>query len=150
MATAYASAVIDAPVERVWRVIRDFNGLPAWIPAIVRSEIEGGRSDDAVGAIRSFFLADGTNVREQLVALDDQAFTQTYTFVTPSFPVENYVATMRLAPVSETAGTFVEWSARFDEKPEDAGKFSAIISRDIFAGGLVSLRNYIDQSRGRQ
>ena len=28
MAKSYASAVIEAPVERVWEVVRDFDGLP--------------------------------------------------------------------------------------------------------------------------
>ena len=54
MAKAYASAVIDAPVETVWSFVRDFNGLPNWHPAIVRSEIEDGRDADSVGCIRSF------------------------------------------------------------------------------------------------
>ena len=30
MARAYASAIIKAPVETVWSLIRDFNGLPSW------------------------------------------------------------------------------------------------------------------------
>ena len=40
MAKAYASALIDAPAETVWAILRDFNGLPNWHSAIVRSEIE--------------------------------------------------------------------------------------------------------------
>ncbi len=42
MAKAHASSVINAPIEKVWARIRDFNGLPNWHPAIARSEIEGG------------------------------------------------------------------------------------------------------------
>lgn len=42
MARAHASAVIDAPVEAVWAVVRNFNSLPDWHPAIERGEIEGG------------------------------------------------------------------------------------------------------------
>ena len=42
MARAYASRIIKAPVETVWSVVRNFNGLPAWAPGIVDSKIEGG------------------------------------------------------------------------------------------------------------
>ena len=30
MARAYASAIIKAPIETVWSLVRDFNGLPDW------------------------------------------------------------------------------------------------------------------------
>ena len=46
------TAVIDAPVARVWAAMRDFNGLPGWHPVIARSEIEGGKPADQVGCIR--------------------------------------------------------------------------------------------------
>lgn len=139
MARAYASAVIDAPIETVWDVVRNFNGLPDWHPAIASSEIEDGRAADSVGAIRSFFLTDGAQVREQLVALDDRDHSLSYIFVLPAFPVENYVATMRLSPVSDSGATFAEWSASFDEAPEDAGKYVDIVSNGVFAAGWAAL-----------
>ena len=139
MARAYASAVIAAPIDRVWAIIRDFNGLPDWHPAIVRSEIEEGKTGDTVGAIRSFHLADGAHVREQLVALDDLDHSLSYIFVTPAFPVTEYVAHIRVAPVTAGGGTFVEWSARFQEKPEDAGKYADAVANGVFAAGLAAL-----------
>ncbi len=30
MADALSTTIIDAPVEQVWAVLRDFNGLPVW------------------------------------------------------------------------------------------------------------------------
>ena len=45
----YESAVIPAPRQQVWQKIRDFNALPAWHPAIAKSELEGG---DCVGCVR--------------------------------------------------------------------------------------------------
>jgi uncharacterized protein YndB with AHSA1/START domain len=32
MPKAFVSTVINAPIERVWRVASDFNGLAAWMP----------------------------------------------------------------------------------------------------------------------
>src|SRR5436305_774741 len=42
VARAYASAVIEAPIEAVWSLIRNFNGLPGWVPRVVDSNIEAG------------------------------------------------------------------------------------------------------------
>lgn len=140
MALAYASTVIAAPIDRVWAIIRDFNGLPGWHPAIVRSEIEEGKTGDTVGAIRSFYLADGAHVREQLVALDDLEHCLSYIFVKPAFPVTEYVSHIRVAPVTAGGGTFVEWSARFVERPEDAGKYVDAVANGVFAAGLAALK----------
>ncbi len=140
MAKAYASAVIDAPIETVWRVVRDFNGLPDWHPAIARSEIEGGQSSGDVGCIRSFHLTNGAHVREQLIALSDLDHSLSYSFVKPAFPVKNYIAGIRLLPITEGNRTFAEWFATFDEEPEDTGKYAEIVSTHVFAAGWAALQ----------
>ncbi|MBD9628288.1 MULTISPECIES: SRPBCC family protein [Ensifer] len=140
MAKAYASAVIDAPIETVWKVVRDFNGLPGWHPAIASSEIEEGRSSAEIGCVRSFYLKDGAHVREQLLALTDSDYALSYNFVKPAFPVTNYVAGIRLLPITDGNRTFAEWTAVFDEAPEDAGKYVEIISTHVFAAGWSALQ----------
>jgi Polyketide cyclase / dehydrase and lipid transport/Uncharacterised protein family (UPF0261) len=96
---AYRSAVISAPVQKVWAAIRDFNALPAWHPAIVQSEIERGLASDAIGCVRSFSLQDGGHLREQLLALSDVDHSFTYNILVSPMPVKNYVATFRLTPI---------------------------------------------------
>lgn len=147
MAKAYASAIIDAPVQAVWSVIRDFNALPIWHPAIATSHIEDALSPDVVGCIRNFKLQDGTLVREKLLALDDHNYTFTYDFQTPCFPVKNYIARIRLYPVTNGDATFAEWEANFDEAPEDAGKYVDIISNAVFAGGWAALKTYMKKKK---
>ena len=56
MARSYASAVVPASADEVWSLVRDFNGLPNWHPAITGSEIEGGGSAEAVSAVRALTL----------------------------------------------------------------------------------------------
>lgn len=139
MARAYASAIIKAPIETVWSLVRDFNGLPDWAVGIVDSKIEGGLDADVVGCVRSFHTASGTHIRERLLALDDARYTFTYNFEKPAFPVKNYIATLRLMPVTNTDTTFAEWEAVFDEAPGDEGKYVEIISTDVFAANWKSL-----------
>jgi Polyketide cyclase / dehydrase and lipid transport len=145
MATACASCVIEAPVEAVWDVVRDFNALPVWNPAVARSTIENELASDVVGCVRSFTIG-GELVRERLLMLDDSRYRFAYNFETPAFPVTDYVATLELIPLTNGDGTFAQWSATFDEAPEDAGKYVRIVSEDVFAAGLKALSGHV---RGR-
>ena len=139
MAHAYASIVLKAPVQTVWSLIRDFNGLPSWAPAIAKSKIEDGLDADVVGCVRSFYTKEGGHIRERLLVLDDANYCFTYNFEKPAFPVRNYIATLRLYPVTHTDETFAEWTATFDEAPGDEGKYEKIISRDVFATNWKAL-----------
>ncbi len=147
MARAYASAIIKAPVETVWSLIRNFNGLPSWVPFVVDSKIEGRLDADVVGCVRSFHTDDGKHIRERLLTLDDARHTFTYNFEKPAFPVRNYLATIRLMPVTHSDQTFAEWEAIFDEAPEDEGKYAAKISRDVFAAGWKALNEKIKREK---
>ena len=114
MARIYVSSIIGAPVGAVWDRVRDFNGLPGWHPLIGESRIENGEPPDRVGCIRVLTLRDGSTVREQLLGLSDFDLFCTYSILESSMGVENYVATLRLTPVTDGDRTFAEWSAEFD------------------------------------
>ena len=139
MARAHASIVVDAPVEAVWAIVRDFSALPAWVPGLGPCHIEDHRPADSVGCVRNFRLGDGTLVRERLLALDDARYTFSYNFETPAFPVDNYVAVFEAIPVISGERTFVRWYATFDEAPADRGTYVDVISTAVFASGLGSL-----------
>ena len=93
------SAVIDAPIDRVWAVLRDFNSHSAWHPAVGPSRIENGEPADQVGCIRNFTLKDGNAIREQLLALSDRDYISTYCILDATLPMRNYVATVQLKKV---------------------------------------------------
>ncbi|MBW4023971.1 MAG: SRPBCC family protein [Proteobacteria bacterium] len=139
MAKAYASAIIDAPVERVWAAIRDFGALASWHPALDRSEIEGGGDPDVVGCIRKLELKGGAVARERLLMLDDSRYTFAYNFETPAFPIDNYVATVELIPVTNGDRTFAQWTGMFDPRPDEEGDFVDVISNAVFASGWTAL-----------
>ena len=139
MAEAYASSVLGAPAARVWERIRDFNALPDWHPAIAESRIEGGGPADQVGCVRAFRLKDGGFIREQLLALSDFDFSVTYSILESPMGVENYVATLKLTPVTDGDRTFAEWSAEFDCPPEREDELVALIAGDVFQGGFDAL-----------
>ena len=74
MIKVYVSSVVDAPADAVWRVVRDFNGLPRWTPFVAESRIEQNLPADRIGCVRNFRLKDGGIIREQLLSLSDYDF----------------------------------------------------------------------------
>ncbi len=103
MASVFVSSVLEAPADRVWARIRDFNGLPRWHPWIADSQIEGGLPADQIGCVRNFRLQNGDRIRERLLGLSDHDLFCTYTILESPMPLENYVATLRLTPVTRSA-----------------------------------------------
>lgn len=142
MARVYVSSVIGAPAEKVWARIRDFNGLPGWHPRIAESQIEDGLPSDKVGCVRNFSLQNGDRIREQLLGLSDHDFFCTYAILQSPMPLSDYVATLRLTPISDGNRTFIEWSAEFDCGPEDEAGLVEGVGNNVFQGGFDSLKRH--------
>ena len=114
MTKVFVSAVIDAPVDKVWEKMRDFNGLPDWHPRFSRSHIEGGLPADKVGCVRNFDIAGGGGtIRERLLTLSDLEYTMTYCILDAPLPVEGYLATLKLVPITVGNKTLGTWTAEF-------------------------------------
>jgi Polyketide cyclase / dehydrase and lipid transport len=140
MARVYVSSVISAPAAKVWARVRDFNGLPNWHPAIAESRIENGEPADKVGCIRNFSLRNGDRLREQLLGLSDFDMFCTYSILDSPMPLTNYVATLRLTPITDQDRTFIEWSADFDCAPAVENDLVTGIGGNVFQGGFDALK----------
>jgi uncharacterized protein YndB with AHSA1/START domain len=140
MIKVYVSTVVDAPAERVWARIRDFNGLPTWVPAVASSRIEGGGPADRVGAIRNFTLKDGGVIREQLLTLSDFDLQCGYSILDSPMGVENYVATLKLTPVTDGDRCFAEWWAEFDCPTARERELSTLIGQGVFQAAFDNLK----------
>src|SRR6266581_1871006 len=141
MAKSYASTVIDAPADEVWARIRDFNGLADWHGGMVAtSEIEDGKAGDQVGGVRSFTLTNGEHLREKLLAHSDEERSYTYDFQKHPFDVDNYLATIRVTPVSDGNRSFVEWWTTFDCDRDKIGYWENFFATEVFQGGLDALK----------
>jgi hypothetical protein len=140
MARVYVSSVINASAARVWARVRDFNGMSNWHPAIAESRIENGEPADRVGCIRNFSLRNGDRLREQLLGLSDYDMFCTYSILDSPMPLTNYVATLRLTPVTDQERTFIEWSADFDCAPDREGELVSNIGGNVFQGGFDALK----------
>ena len=137
------SAVIDAPIARVWEVLRDFNSHGAWHPAVGESSIEGGEPADQVGCVRNFFLKDGNHIREQLLALSDRDHVSTYCILDATLPMKHYVATVRLKRVTDSERTFWHWQSTFDVPTGREKEFEELVGKGVYEGGFEGLRAFL-------
>jgi Polyketide cyclase / dehydrase and lipid transport len=141
MIKVYTSSVIDASADAVWSHVRDFNALPKWTPFVAESRIEGGAPADQVGCVRNFRLKDGGVIRERLLTLSDYEFECTYAILESPMGVENYVATLKLTPVTDGTRTFAEWWAEFDCAQEREAELSQLIGQGVFQAAFDSLKS---------
>ncbi|MGH6762705.1 MAG: SRPBCC family protein [Phyllobacterium sp.] len=142
MARVFVSSVIDASPARVWERVRDFNGMPKWHPRIRDSRIENGEPSDKVGCVRDFHLQNGDRLREKLFGLSDYDMFCTYGILESPMPLTNYVATLRLTPITDGERTFIEWTAEFDCEPEVADDLVSGIGTNVFQGGFDALKRH--------
>jgi hypothetical protein len=143
MARVYISSVIDVPATRVWERVRDFNGLPRWHPSIRDSRIENGEPADKVGCIRDFHLQNGDRIREQLLGLSDYDMFCTYSILESPMPLTDYVATLRLTPITDGDRCFAEWSAEFECTEEEEEGLVNGIGNDVFQAGFSALKRQL-------
>jgi NADPH2:quinone reductase len=134
------STIIEAPADQVWLLLRDFNAHRSWHPAIAASHIEADEPSDAVGAVRAFTLRDGSFLREQLIALSDHDRSLTYCLLEAPIPLNDYVATMRVRPVTDGDCAFVHWQSSFAPPADRAAELRRLVTKDIYEAGFIALK----------
>jgi len=140
--TVYISYVIDAPIEKVWGIMRDYNGMPSYHPGIKNSVIENDSPSDQIGCVRRLTLAEGY-VREVLLCIDDRNYGFTYEIIEGTLPVRGYVAGVRLHRITDGNRTFGEWWADFEVVGADRDAVIAQIGNNVFAAGFKAVAEKI-------
>lgn len=141
MVKVIRSTILNAPTDTVWEVLRDFNGHDRWHPAVDESRIERGEASDRIGCIRKFKLGDGSELREQLLTLSDMEQTFSYCLLDTPVPLFNYVAHLRLFPVTDGDRTFWEWESRFDTPAGREDELKSLVANDIYGAGMEAIRS---------
>lgn len=155
MVDVYRSTVVDAPLDSIWPLLRDFNSHHQWHPAIADSVIEQNKLPDQVGCIRRFTLQDGSVLREQLLSLSDFHRSLSYCVLDAPIPLQGYVATLRLRSVSDGATadfsgagkTFVEWFSNFRTPDGRENELAELVGRDIYEAGFKAIKKWFSRRR---
>ncbi|MCX4190386.1 SRPBCC family protein [Methylophaga sp. OBS3] len=117
------SITINAEPAKVWAVVKDFDSLHKWHPAIEATEATG----NDVGATRVLTLKDGSTITETLKKFDNENMSYMYqieemskvgeieyeghTFEVPAVPVSKYKSWVTVE--ADGAGTKVTWVGKF-------------------------------------
>ena len=138
----FKSAVIDAPLSKIWPVLRRFDSVAEWSSGIASADMEGGDPCDRIGAIRKLVLPDGGVIRETLLTLDDRRNCFTYDIIESPLPIWYYVATQNFHPVTMGNQTYATWEVRFAVEDKDADAMAEVVGVGIFESGFKDMQDY--------
>jgi uncharacterized protein YndB with AHSA1/START domain len=143
MPKVLVSTVINAPIERVWRTVADYNGLPSWMPGMKDSTIEDGKPPNAVGAVRRLGMAGTKDVlRERLEVFDPENRRISYSVLEGPLPVKKILTSLHLRPITDSYGTLGEWSTQFETDPGKEAEGEQLMTR-IFNAGFRALKRHL-------
>ena len=141
MGKTYQSIVINAPVDKVWSVLRNFHDL-SWTSGVATScTAVGDLKSDQLGARRVI-----NNVfHETLVELSDCDRTLKYRIDDGPSPiskdeVKNYIGIVHAIPITDQDTTFVEWSSSWEQNENDATVCE--FCHGIYVALLGALKNH--------
>lgn len=142
MPSVTVSSVIEAPIEKVWARIRDFNGLPGWHPRMVESHIEDGKDPTKIGCVRNFKVVSGATIREKLLDFSDSDHRVSYSIIETPQPITNHTATLQLRRITDGDRTYAEWAATFESPGTEGEAVAKGMGENVFQGGFNALKQY--------
>ena len=136
---------IQAPVDKVWNTIKDFDSLNKWHPGFAKDEIVKGDGNKP-GAVRKLTVKDGPSFTEELLAFDEATHSYRYRIIESPLPLRNYVSHISVKPDGK-GGSKVTWSGTFKRKstsetPPEAENDDAAVKlvTGVYEGGLANLK----------
>jgi hypothetical protein len=137
MGKTYQSAVINAPVNQVWKKIRNFHDL-SWGAAVVeKCEAVGEKPGDQIGARR---ILNGV-FHETLVAFSELDKSFKYSIDDGPAPVskndvKEYIGAVRLISITDNDTCLIKWSSSWEAPNDDACDFC----RNIYVALINELK----------
>ncbi len=139
------SVEVQAPVDKVWAAVKDFDALDKWHPGFAKDVITKGTNNQP-GAVRTLTIKDGPSFTEELLAFDENTHSYRYRIVESPLPITSYVSHISVKP-GRNGGSHVTWTGTFkrkntsDNPPEaesDAGALKLVTG--VYEGGLNNLK----------
>jgi len=157
------TVMINADADTVWNMVKDFDSLHTWHPAIISTAAQGGNE---VGATRTLTLGNDATISETLKKFNDQSMSYMYQidemssvgqvdiegemYDIPAVPVSKYKAWVTVE--AEGDQTKVIWLAKFfrgytgnHHEPKELNDETATNAiQGIFRSGLDTLKAKIE------
>jgi len=143
------SVTINADAAKVWDVVKNFDGLNTWHPAVAKDEIVSGKNN-TVGAVRLLTLKDGGTIKEKLLAYNSDAHLFKYSILEGVLPVSSYTSNFAVTAAGAGKAT-VTWSGDFKrknvgDKPADNenDKAATDTMSGVYQSGLDNLKKMLE------
>jgi mxaD protein len=143
------SVTIAAPADKVWDVVKDFDGWTHWHPALASDEIVSG-TNNTVGAVRLLTLKGGGTIKEKLLEYNAAGHRYRYSILESVLPVSNYSSSI-VVSATGTNKTLVTWSGQFKRKdpsaspPDNANDQTAVDTiTGVYQAGLDNLKKVVE------
>jgi NADPH:quinone reductase-like Zn-dependent oxidoreductase len=142
------STIVAAPIDELWAILRDFHAHASWRPGIA-SVSEPHDLPDQIGAARAYRVANGARMREQLLSLSDAKRSLSYCVAESTLPLRDFVASMRLRPVTADNACFWEWRVSFDPPASERDRLVRFVREDIIEAGFAGMREFLRSHAGQ-
>ena len=140
---------INAPADRVWATVKNFDSLDKWHPALESDKIVSGKNNE-VGAERLLTLKGGGTIKEKLLAFDAKKHSFKYSILEGVLPVSDYTSTVTVKSMGKDKST-VTWSGSFkrkdtsDKPAADADDATATKTMGgVYDAGLSNLKKLLE------
>jgi len=138
---------IDAPADKVWAIIANFDALKNWHPAVAESPASKGNEE---GSVRELKLKGGGALTETLESHDAAKMKYSYRAKDGgALPVTNYTSTVTVR--ADGAKAIVEWRGAFyrgypnNDPPPDQNDEAAVAAiTGVYQSGLANLKKIVE------
>jgi carbon monoxide dehydrogenase subunit G len=139
---------IDAPADKVWAIVKDFDALAKWHPAVEASPADKGNAE---GSVRNLKIKGGGALVETLEKFDDAGKRYSYRAKDGgALPVTNYTSTITVS--GDGAKSSVEWRGAFyrgfpnNDPPPDQNDEAAVKAvTGVYKSGLDNLKKLAEK-----
>jgi uncharacterized protein YndB with AHSA1/START domain len=142
----WTSRVIKAPVDQVWRVMRDFAGMGSWHSDITKMHMLGKARTDKVSGVRDFYFGKG-HLNEELLHLCDRTRSFSYRITKSELPWINYVSGPRLWPVTSNNTTFGVWTGDWQASPQDDLNLMPNTEANVYQRGFAGVERLLSKRK---
>ncbi len=124
MASINLKATLAISADELWSQVKDVGGLSTLLDIISDSSVDGDQ--------RSCTMADGAELSETIIGVDDEHRRVAYTITDSPFPIQVHAASMQVSDAGGGKSTF-QWIT--DVKPDEL----ADALGPVFAGEVSKL-----------
>ncbi|MGA8054858.1 MAG: SRPBCC family protein [Burkholderiales bacterium] len=142
------TVVINAPPQKVWDAIKDFDAFAKWHPAVAQSP---ATKANEVGSVRNLVLRDGGKIVETCEEYSPEKMTYKYRAADGgALPVTNYTSTISVKP-ADGGKSMVEWRGAFyraypnnNPPPGQDDETAVKAITGVYQAGLANLKKVVE------